>query len=80
MIGFQSNSSLDIPNHRGDTPLSMLQVFLGERWISPKVVEKVRENSVSNRSQNFFYKMAKDKVLSLNIYFLCLMLNILIFF
>lgn len=41
----------------------MLQNYLGERWIGPKVMEKVRENISSNRSQNFIHRMAKDKVL-----------------
>lgn len=57
----QAQASLDIPNHRGDTPLVMLQHYLGERWVGPKVVEKVRENLSSSRSQNFIHRMAKDK-------------------
>ncbi|GLV35160.1 Huntingtin-interacting protein 14 [Carabus blaptoides fortunei] len=57
----QAQASLDIPNNRGDTPLSMLQNYLGERWIGAKVVEKVRENLNSARSHNVLHRMTRDK-------------------
>lgn len=57
----QAQASLNIPNHRGDTPLSMLQTNLGAVWVGPKVAEKVRENMSTLRSRNIFFRIAKDK-------------------
>lgn len=43
MLFFQGKSSLDIPNLRSDTPVSMLQTQVGALWISPRVMERLRE-------------------------------------
>lgn len=57
----QSQASLNIPNHRGDTPLSMLQTQLGQVWIGTKVAEKIRENMSTLRSRNVIFRVLKDK-------------------
>nr|CAH7738753.1 unnamed protein product [Callosobruchus chinensis] len=58
----QGHASLNIPNHRGDTPLSMLQTHLGALWMSPKVVDVVKEQTfASNNARNFLNKVLKDK-------------------
>uniref|UniRef100_A0A1Y1KH18 Palmitoyltransferase n=3 Tax=Photinus pyralis TaxID=7054 RepID=A0A1Y1KH18_PHOPY len=57
----QSNASLDIPNHRGDTPLALLQNCSGSVWIGAKVGDRIREAMNSNRSQNMFIRISKDK-------------------
>lgn len=53
---------MNIPNHRGDTSLSMLQTQLGSLWIGAKVADKVKENISTSRSRNVLYRIAKDKV------------------
>lgn len=53
---------MNIPNHRGDTPLSMLQTQLGSLWIGGKVADKVKENISTSRSRNVLFRIAKDKV------------------
>lgn len=58
---FQGKASLDIPNLRGDTPLSMLQSQLGTVWISPKVAEKVREKIQMQQQKNLISKLMLDK-------------------
>lgn len=57
----QSQASLNIPNHRGDTPLSVLQTQLGQVWIGTKVAEKIRENMSTLRSRNVIYRVVRDK-------------------
>ncbi|XP_045487875.1 palmitoyltransferase Hip14 [Pieris rapae] len=53
------NASLDIPNHRGATPLSMLQSDPKAIWIGSKVAERVRELSTSK--SNFLRRMTYDR-------------------
>lgn len=59
---FQAQANMNIPNHRGDTPLSMLQTQLGSLWIGGKVADKVKENLSTSRSRNVLFRIAKDKV------------------
>lgn len=59
---FQTQNSLNIPNHRGDTPLSLLQSNLGAVWIGPKVTEIIKDTVNNNRSRNVLFRFAKDKV------------------
>lgn len=58
----QAQASLNIPNHRGDTPLSLLQSHTNSVWIGPKVAEKVKEAIASSKSRNFLTKITRDKV------------------
>uniref|UniRef100_A0A1A9VAQ6 Palmitoyltransferase n=1 Tax=Glossina austeni TaxID=7395 RepID=A0A1A9VAQ6_GLOAU len=44
----KSKASLDVPNMRGETPLSMLETQAGAIWISSKVMERVKEASQSS--------------------------------
>lgn len=44
----KSKASLDVPNLRGETPLSMLETQAGAIWISSKVMERVKEASQSS--------------------------------
>ncbi|KAI4463292.1 palmitoyltransferase hip14 [Holotrichia oblita] len=57
----QAQANMNIPNHRGDTPLSMLQTQLGSLWIGGKVADKVKENISTSRSRNVLFRIAKDK-------------------
>ncbi|KAK9730918.1 Ankyrin repeats (3 copies) [Popillia japonica] len=57
----QAQANMNIPNHRGDTPLSMLQTQLGSLWIGGKVADKVKENLSTSRSRNVLFRIAKDK-------------------
>ncbi|KRT78753.1 Ankyrin repeat-containing protein, partial [Oryctes borbonicus] len=57
----QVQANMNIPNHRGDTPLSMLQTQLGSLWIGGKVADKVKESISTSRSRNVLYRIAKDK-------------------
>lgn len=56
----QGNASLDIPNHRGATPLGMLQNNPNAVWIGSKVSERVRERSTSK--SNFLRRITYDRV------------------
>lgn len=56
----KGKSSLDIPNLRGDTPLSMLQAQAGAIWISQKVADRVRDLSQTSQRRNFFKRMTSD--------------------
>lgn len=65
--------SLDIPNLRGDTPLTMLQAQSGSIWISQKVAERVRDLTLTTYNQqqqhqqqfskynNFILRLKHDK-------------------
>uniref|UniRef100_A0A1B0AIE9 Palmitoyltransferase n=1 Tax=Glossina pallidipes TaxID=7398 RepID=A0A1B0AIE9_GLOPL len=44
----KSKACLDVPNLRGETPLSMLETQAGAIWISSKVMERVKEASQSS--------------------------------
>ncbi|XP_022902031.1 palmitoyltransferase Hip14 [Onthophagus taurus] len=57
----QGHANLNIPNHRGDTPLSLLQTQLGALWLGAKVSEKVKEGISTSRSRNILFRIAKDK-------------------
>ncbi|XP_026480615.1 palmitoyltransferase Hip14-like isoform X2 [Ctenocephalides felis] len=57
----QGKSSLNTPNFRGDTPLSMLQSQLGSLWITPKVAEKIKEASHAPKRQNICQRIVNDK-------------------
>lgn len=59
----QGQASLNVPNHRGDTPLSMLQTQVGAIWIGSKVSERIKEAAATaSISRNCFNKITKDKV------------------
>ncbi|XP_045492169.1 palmitoyltransferase Hip14 isoform X2 [Colias croceus] len=53
------NASLDVPNHRGVTPLTMLQNNPNAVWIGSKVAEKVKELSTSR--SNCFRRITYDR-------------------
>ncbi|XP_053683911.1 palmitoyltransferase Hip14 isoform X1 [Sabethes cyaneus] len=57
----KGKSSLEIPNLRGDTPLTMLQPHLGSIWIGSKVSEKVRELTQQSQRRNFIVRFTLDK-------------------
>lgn len=58
----QGQASLNIPNHRGDTPLTMLQTHLGSVWIGSKVSERIKEEMGAYRSRTIMQRITKDKV------------------
>lgn len=59
---------MNIPNVRGDTPLSMIQSQIGSIWISSKIADVVREHGfTSSTKKSFLYKIIKDKVCYTNI-------------
>lgn len=47
----KSKASLDTPNLRNETPLSMLEAQAGAVWISSKVMDKVRDASLSSQQR-----------------------------
>lgn len=47
----KSKASLDVPNLRGETPLSMLESQVGAIWIGSKVMERVRDASLSSQQR-----------------------------
>lgn len=59
----KGNASLEIPNLRGDTPLTMLKVNanLGSIWIGSKVAEKVNEVDHASNPRGLFVRLALDK-------------------
>ncbi|KAL9704165.1 hypothetical protein quinque_007683 [Culex quinquefasciatus] len=57
----KGKASLEIPNLRGDTPLTMLQPHLGSIWIGSKVSEKVRELTQQSQRRNIIVRMTHDK-------------------
>lgn len=59
---FQGKASLDITNLRGDTPGHMITFQIGSVWVSPKVVERVRELNQTTQRRNVFLRFPKDKV------------------
>lgn len=64
----QGHASFNVPNVRGDTPLSMLQSQLGSIWVSSKIADIVREHEITSGSKkSLLYKIVKDKVSDLNI-------------
>lgn len=63
---------MNVPNHRGDTPLSLLQAYLGAPWISLKVTERIKDVIGSSR-RSIFSRLIKDKVLSMIAWLLLLL-------
>lgn len=57
----KGKSSLEVPNLRGDTPLTMLQPHLGSIWIGSKVSEKVRELTQQSQRRNPIVRFTLDK-------------------
>ncbi|XP_018326776.1 palmitoyltransferase Hip14 isoform X2 [Agrilus planipennis] len=57
----QGNASLDIPNHRGDTPLTLLHDHIGEVWVGSKVADRIKEATNVNRAHNFLKRLLQDK-------------------
>lgn len=57
----KGKASLDIPNLRGDTPLSLLTAQQGSIWIGSKVAEKVRELTQAQQRKNCIVRMTLDK-------------------
>uniref|UniRef100_A0A1L8DY41 Palmitoyltransferase n=1 Tax=Nyssomyia neivai TaxID=330878 RepID=A0A1L8DY41_9DIPT len=57
----KGKASLDIPNLRGDTPLTMLQSQMGAFWISPKVNEKLRDMGQMQQRRNILVRWTVDK-------------------
>lgn len=53
--------SLDIPNLRSDTPLTMLQAQSGSIWISQKVVDRVRDEFQLSTRRNLLSRFKSDK-------------------
>lgn len=47
----KSKASLDVPNLRGETPLTMLEAQAGAVWIGTKVMERVRDASLSSQQR-----------------------------
>lgn len=57
----KSKGGLNIPNLRGDTPLSMLETQTGSIWIGPKVAEKVKDVSLTSCRRTLLQKLKSDK-------------------
>lgn len=57
----KGKASLEVPNLRGDTPLTMLQPHLGSIWIGSKVSEKVRDLTQQSQRRNFIVRFTLDK-------------------
>ncbi|XP_063223420.1 palmitoyltransferase Hip14 isoform X2 [Bacillus rossius redtenbacheri] len=53
-------ASLDIPNHQGETPFSLLQSQKSAMWLGKKVLDKVYEMSAAKR-RNPCYRITRDK-------------------
>ncbi|XP_075164650.1 palmitoyltransferase Hip14 isoform X2 [Haematobia irritans] len=47
----KSKASLDVPNLRGETPLAMLEAQSGSVWIGGKVMERVKDASLSSQQR-----------------------------
>ncbi|XP_073843762.1 palmitoyltransferase Hip14 isoform X2 [Musca autumnalis] len=58
----KSKASLDVPNLRGETPLSMLETQAGAVWIAGKVMERVRDASLtSQQRRSLITRIKHDK-------------------
>ncbi|EDV97269.1 palmitoyltransferase Hip14 [Drosophila grimshawi] len=58
----KSKASLDVPNLRAETPLSMLEAQTGAIWIGAKVMDRVREASLtSQQRRSLLSKLRHDK-------------------
>ncbi|XP_037824507.1 LOW QUALITY PROTEIN: palmitoyltransferase Hip14 [Lucilia sericata] len=47
----KSKASLDVPNLRGETPLTMLESQSGAVWISAKVMERIKDAALSSQQR-----------------------------
>ncbi|XP_062560305.1 palmitoyltransferase Hip14 isoform X2 [Armigeres subalbatus] len=57
----KGKSSLEVPNLRGDTPLTMLQPHMGSIWIGSKVSEKIRDLTQQSQRRNLIVRFTLDK-------------------
>ncbi|XP_030387376.1 palmitoyltransferase Hip14 [Scaptodrosophila lebanonensis] len=58
----KSKASLDVPNLRGETPLSMMEAQTGAIWIGAKVMDRVREAALtSQQRRSLVSKLRHDK-------------------
>lgn len=61
----KGKACLDIPNLRGDTPLKMLQQFIGAGWLGDKLNDKIKELTQSHnnhkRGRKFLSRFTSDK-------------------
>ncbi|EDW41652.1 GM25572 [Drosophila sechellia] len=58
----KSKASLDVPNLRGETPLSMLESQTGAIWIGAKVMDRVKEAALtSQQRRSLLSKLRHDK-------------------
>ncbi|TDG43404.1 hypothetical protein AWZ03_010174 [Drosophila navojoa] len=58
----KSKASLDVPNLRAETPLSMLEAQAGAIWIGAKVMDRVREAALtSQQRRSLVSKLRHDK-------------------
>ncbi|XP_019534413.2 palmitoyltransferase Hip14 isoform X2 [Aedes albopictus] len=57
----KGKASLEVPNLRGDTPLTMLQPHLGSIWIGSKVSEKIRDLTQQSQRRNLLVRFTLDK-------------------
>ncbi|XP_017053285.1 palmitoyltransferase Hip14 [Drosophila ficusphila] len=58
----KSKASLDVPNLRGETPLSMLESQSGAIWIGAKVMDRVKEAALtSQQRRSLLSKLRHDK-------------------
>ena len=58
----QGDASLDVPNLRGQTPLTMLQDNADSLWVGSKVADKIKEHSIAANKRNLFRRLTYDKV------------------
>ncbi|GBP07474.1 Palmitoyltransferase Hip14 [Eumeta japonica] len=56
-----SNASLDVPNLRGVTPLTMLQTGAESLWVGAKVSDKIKEYTLMNNRRNTLRRLMYDK-------------------
>ncbi|XP_002008313.3 palmitoyltransferase Hip14 [Drosophila mojavensis] len=58
----KSKASLDVPNLRAETPLSMLEAQAGAIWIGAKVMDRVKEAALtSQQRRSLVSKLRHDK-------------------
>lgn len=57
----KGKASLEVPNLRGDTPLTMLQPHLDSIWIGSKVSEKIRDLTQQSQRRNLLVRFTLDK-------------------
>ncbi|XP_037933783.1 palmitoyltransferase Hip14 [Teleopsis dalmanni] len=58
----KSKASLEVPNLRGETPSSMLETQTGAIWIGAKVMDRVKESSLSSQQKrSLVQRLRHDK-------------------